>query len=66
LRLHGKWREKYNNVRIGLNSRLDAIQAAIPLEKLAAFPEDLQAMQRVAAGYTDGLLQGQYASATGI
>ncbi len=37
IRVHGKGVEKYDNVRIGLNSRLDTIQAAILLEKLKAF-----------------------------
>ena len=40
-RVHGKGSDKYDNVRIGMNSRLDTIQAAILLEKLAAFPEEL-------------------------
>lgn len=37
LRVHGKGTEKYDNVRIGINSRLDTIQAAILLEKFKAF-----------------------------
>jgi len=40
-RVHGKGKDKYDNVRIGVNSRLDTIQAAILLEKLVAFPEEL-------------------------
>ena len=36
-RVHGKGKDKYDNVRIGMNSRLDTIQAAILLEKLAEF-----------------------------
>ena len=40
-RVHGKGADKYDNVRIGMNSRLDTIQAAILLEKLAAFPAEL-------------------------
>lgn len=40
-RLHGKGRDKYDNVRIGMNSRLDTIQAAILLEKLKVFPQEL-------------------------
>lgn len=39
IRIHGKGTEKYDNVRIGLNSRLDTIQAAILLPKLKAFKE---------------------------
>ena len=40
-RVHGKGKDKYDNVRIGMNSRLDTIQAAILLEKLAEFPAEL-------------------------
>lgn len=55
IRLHGKGREKYDNVRIGMNSRLDTLQAAILIEKLAVFPEEVVARDRVAARYTEGL-----------
>jgi dTDP-4-amino-4,6-dideoxygalactose transaminase len=48
LRIHGKGSDKYDNVRIGMNSRLDAIQAAILTEKLAIFPEELAARQVIA------------------
>ncbi|NQZ26147.1 MAG: DegT/DnrJ/EryC1/StrS family aminotransferase [Colwellia sp.] len=40
-RVHGKGSDKYDNVRIGMNSRLDTLQAAILLEKLAEFPQEL-------------------------
>lgn len=40
-RVHGKGSGKYDNIRIGMNSRLDTIQAAILLEKLAEFPQEL-------------------------
>lgn len=47
---------KYNNIRIGKNSRLDTLQAAILLPKLAAFREyELEDINRVAARYTEGL-----------
>ena len=47
---------KYNNIRIGKNSRLDTLQAAILLPKLAAFKEyELEDINRVAARYTEGL-----------
>lgn len=52
LRVHGKGTDKYDNVRIGLNSRLDTIQAAILIEKLKAFPQELVNRQRVADRYT--------------
>lgn len=51
LRVHGKGQDKYDNVRIGINSRLDTIQAAILLEKLAAFPEELDARNKLAEQY---------------
>jgi dTDP-4-amino-4,6-dideoxygalactose transaminase len=55
IRLHGKGGEKYDNVRIGVNSRLDTIQAAILIEKLKIFPAELLARDKVAAAYQDGL-----------
>lgn len=51
LRVHGKGRDKYDNVRIGLNSRLDTIQAAILLEKLAEFPTELIKRNKAAESY---------------
>lgn len=53
--VHGKGDYKYDNVRIGINSRLDTIQAAVLLEKLAIFPEEIEARQEVAARYDAGL-----------
>lgn len=55
LRFHGKGDYKYNSVRIGMNSRLDTIQAAILLEKLAIYPDEIEARQSVADRYTDAL-----------
>ncbi len=55
IRLHGKGSEKYDNIRIGMNSRLDTIQAAILKEKLAIFPEEVIARDRVATRYTQAL-----------
>ena len=46
---------KYLNTRIGINSRLDTIQAAILIEKLAIFAEEIQLRQVVADRYADGL-----------
>jgi len=54
IRLHGKGTEKYDNVRIGVNSRLDTIQAAILIEKLKIFPEELELRNQIAAIYADG------------
>ena len=51
-RVHGKGKDKYDNVRIGMNSRLDTIQAAILLEKLNVFPTELLARNEAAEKYT--------------
>lgn len=56
--VHGKGKEKYDNVRIGINSRLDTIQAAILLVKLEAFQEyELEDINKAANQYTK-LLKG--------
>jgi dTDP-4-amino-4,6-dideoxygalactose transaminase len=52
---HGKGAHQYDNIHVGLNSRLDTIQAAILLEKLAILPDEMEARQRVAARYNAGL-----------
>ena len=55
-RVHGKGAFKYDNVRIGLNSRLDTVQAAVLLVKLKAFREyELEAVNKVAALYSKRL-----------
>jgi len=58
LRVHGKGQDKYDNVRIGINSRLDTIQAAILLEKLAEFPQELKSRNIAATKYEKQLSQG--------
>lgn len=56
IRVHGKGSFKYENVRVGLNSRLDTIQAAILLPKLEAFEEyELEARNKFAKLYTEKL-----------
>lgn len=55
LRVHGQGSDKYDNVRIGMNGRLDTIQAAILIEKLAVFPQEIIARDRVAQKYNDAL-----------
>jgi dTDP-4-amino-4,6-dideoxygalactose transaminase len=55
IRLHGKGSEKYDNCRIGLNSRLDSLQAAILLEKIKLFPSELVLRNRVAEQYSHRL-----------
>ena len=58
VRVHGKGSFKYDNIRIGWNSRLDTIQAAILLPKFKAFCEyELDAVNHVAEKYTE-LLKG--------
>ena len=53
IRVHGKGTMKYDNVRIGLNSRLDTIQAAILSVKLKAFKEyEVEAVNKAAEQYT--------------
>jgi dTDP-4-amino-4,6-dideoxygalactose transaminase len=55
LRVHGEGRSKYDCVRIGLSGRLDTIQAAVLIEKLKIFPEEILARERVAGRYSTGL-----------
>ncbi|MCI9435767.1 MAG: DegT/DnrJ/EryC1/StrS family aminotransferase [Lachnospiraceae bacterium] len=55
-RIHGKGADKYDNVRIGMNSRLDTLQAAILQVKLKAFEEyELADVNLAARRYTEGL-----------
>lgn len=51
IRLHGKGGDKYDIVRVGINGRLDTLQAAILIEKLAIFPDEIVARGRVAEAY---------------
>jgi UDP-2-acetamido-2-deoxy-ribo-hexuluronate aminotransferase len=55
LRVHGESTDKYDAVRIGITGRLDSIQAAILLEKLKIFPDEIVARNVVAQRYTAGL-----------
>lgn len=56
LAVHGKGAFKYDNVRIGYNSRLDTLQAAILLEKFSAFTAyELDARNKIAEKYTERL-----------
>ena len=55
LRVHGQGSDKYDNVRIGLASRLDTIQAAILIEKLKIFPDEINARNAIARRYNEGL-----------
>lgn len=55
LRVHGQGSDKYDNVRIGLASRLDTVQAAVLSEKLKIFPEEIEARQLIAKRYAEGV-----------
>jgi dTDP-4-amino-4,6-dideoxygalactose transaminase len=55
IRVHGSGSDKYDNVRIGINGRMDTIQAAVLLAKLEIFDEELVARQLVADRYDAGL-----------
>ena len=52
-RVHGKGTDKYDNVRIGMNSRLDTIQAAVLQVKLRAFDREVECVNEVARHYTE-------------
>ncbi|OQM74134.1 aminotransferase DegT [Pseudaminobacter manganicus] len=54
-RVHGKGTHKYYNERIGMNSRLDTLQAAILIEKLAVYGDEIEKRQAVASRYNAGL-----------
>lgn len=54
--IHGKGTDKYDNVRVGMNSRLDTVQAVVLIEKLRAFEEyELEKVNKVAMRYTEQL-----------
>jgi dTDP-4-amino-4,6-dideoxygalactose transaminase len=56
LRVHGENAgDKYDAQRIGITGRLDTIQAAVLIEKLKIFPDEIDARQKVAVRYADGL-----------
>lgn len=55
LRMHGAGVDKYDNVRVGMNSRLDSIQAAILSEKLKIFSDEIDTRMKIAARYNQGL-----------
>lgn len=55
LTIHGKGAHKYDNVRIGMNSRLDTLQAAVLIEKLKIFRDELSVRERLATEYNRSL-----------
>lgn len=55
LRVHGEGQGRYEHTRVGINARLDAMQAAVLLGKFPGFAEEIQHRQMIAARYTDAL-----------
>ena len=55
LRVHGEGRHRYESVRIGTNGRFDTIQAAVLIEKLKIFSEEIAARDRIARRYSENL-----------
>ena len=53
IRVHGSGSDKYDNVRLGINGRLDTLQAAILLAKFEIFPEEVELRQQVAGRYAE-------------
>lgn len=57
VRVHGQGSDKYDNVRLGLTGRIDTMQAAILIEKLKIFHDEIAARDAVARRYNEGLGQ---------
>ena len=55
IRVHGQGSDKYDNVRIGMNGRLDTIQAAVLIEKLKIFSDEIEMRGVVARRYSEAL-----------
>lgn len=55
IRVHGQGASRYEHARVGLTGRLDTIQAAVLLEKLTLFADEIELRERVARRYLDGL-----------
>jgi len=55
IRAHGQGSDRYDNVRIGLTARLDTMQAAILIEKLKIFDDEIEARNKVADRYARAL-----------
>jgi UDP-2-acetamido-2-deoxy-ribo-hexuluronate aminotransferase len=60
IRIHGRGKDQYDNIRIGINGRLDTLQAAILLEKLEIFPDELEKRETAARNYTDLLSSSSF------
>ena len=57
LRVHGQGSDKYDNIRIGLNARLDTLQAAVLIEKLKILDDEIKARNEIAARYSSALAE---------
>jgi len=55
LRMHGEGVDRYDNVRVGMNGRLDTIQAAVLIEKLKIFDEEMEQRDVIAERYSEAL-----------
>jgi dTDP-4-amino-4,6-dideoxygalactose transaminase len=55
IRVHGQGSDKYDNVRLGLTGRLDTMQAAVLIEKLKIFDEEIALRNKIAERYARGL-----------
>lgn len=55
IRIHGSGQDRYENIRIGINGRLDTLQAAVLLEKLKIFDAEIEARNRISNIYSKGL-----------
>jgi len=55
IRVHGQGTDKYDNIRIGINGRIDSMQCAVLLAKMEIFNEEIELRQEVAGYYSKGL-----------
>ena len=55
IRVHGSGNDKYENIRLGINGRLDTFQAAILLEKLSIFDNELKLRNKAADYYSNNI-----------
>ena len=60
IRIHGTTTDKYNSELIGLNGRLDSLQAAVLLEKLTIFDEEIELREEISNQYRNNLKNCQY------
>lgn len=58
IRVHGSGSDRYDNIRMGVNGRMDTIQAAVVLAKLDVFEDELKARQQIASWYNEELKNG--------